>query len=101
MHHLVAELRAAGAQFTSAEVLLVHGEAARAPDVPAGLRHRIAAGEHPSDLARPDAGPRGDRVRHRRLVAVLADVDNGVLWKAEVSAEVVDTLHPPFAGIIY
>lgn len=101
MHHLVAELRAAGAQLTSAEVLLVHGEAAGAPDVPGGLRHRLAAGEHPSDGVRPDAGPRGDRVRRGRLVAVLADVDDGVLWKAEVSAEVVETLHPPFTGIIY
>lgn len=60
MHHLVAELRAAGAQLTSAEVLIVHGEAARTPDVPAGLRHRLAAGKHPSD--RTDVGPRGDRV---------------------------------------
>lgn len=99
MHHLVAELRAASAQLTSAEVLIVHGEAVRAPDVPAGLRHRLAAGEHPGD--RPDVGPRRDRVRHRRLVAILVNVDDGVLWKAEVSAEVVDTLHPPFTGIVY
>lgn len=96
----MVELRAAGAQLTFAEVLIVHSEAARAPNVPAGLRQtRLAAGEHPSD--RPNVGPRGDRVRHRRLVAILADVDDGVLWKAEVSAKVVDTLHPPFTGIIY
>lgn len=99
MHHLVAELRAAGAQLTSAEVLLVHGEAVCALDVPAGLRHRLTAGEHPSDLARPDAGPREDRVR--RLLAVRVEDDDGALWKAEVSAKVVDTLHPPFTGIVY
>lgn len=100
MHHLVAELRAAGARLTSAEVLLVHGEATRAPDGPADMRHCIAA-EHPPDPARGNAGHRRSRVRHRLRVALLVDVDDSALWKAEVSAEIVDAIHPPFTGIIY
>lgn len=99
MHHLVVELRAAGARLTSAEILLIPSEAACAPGGPSGLGQRLAAGEHPPDLAR--CGHGRDGVWHRLLVTVLADVDDGVLWKAEVSAEVVDTLHPSFTGIIY
>lgn len=86
------ERKGAGAQLTSAEVLLVRGEAARAPDGPGG---------HPRDLAGRDGGHRGEGVRPRLLVAVLGVVDVGGLGKAEVSAKVVDTLHPPFAGVVY
>lgn len=86
-------------QLTSAEVLLIHGEAACAPGEPSGLGQHLAAGEHPPDLAR--CGHGRDGVWHRLLVTVLADVDDGVLRKAEVSAKVVDTLHPSFTGIIY
>lgn len=97
MQHLVVELRAAGARLTSAEVLLIHGEAACAPGGPSGLGQRIAAGEHPPDLARCGHGRDGVWL----LVTVRGDDDNGALWKAKVSAKVVDTLHPSFTRIIY
>lgn len=84
-----------GAQLTSAEVLLVHREAARAPDGSGGL----ASGEHLCDLARWDGGHWRDGVLPCLLVTFLVHVDDGVLREAEVSAKVVDTLHPPFAGV--
>lgn len=90
------EVRGAAAQLTSAEVLLVHAEAARAPDGPGGLEHCLAAGDH----SRDDVHGR-DGVLHLLLVVVPVEKDVGVLWKAEVSAKVVDTLHSPFTGIFY
>lgn len=91
--HVRVELRGAGARLTSAEVLLVHSEAACAPDGPGRLKQRLAAGDHPLYGV------------HRRdgvlLVVVSVEKDVGALWKAEVSAKVVDTLHSPFTGIIY
>ena len=90
------EFRRAEAQLTSAEVLLVHTEAACAPDGPGGLKQGLAAGDHPRDGVH-----RRDRIWHLLSVVVPVEKDVGVLWKAEVSAKVVDTLHSPFTGIIY
>lgn len=90
------EVQGAAAGLTSAEVLLVHGEAARAPDGPGGLEHRLAAGDHSRDGVR-----RREGVLHLLLVVVPVEKDVGVLRKAEVSAKVVDTLHSPFTGIFY
>lgn len=90
------EERGAAARLTSAEVLLVRGEAARAPDGPGGLEHCLPAGDHSRDGVH-----RRDGVLHLLLVVVPVEKDVGVLWKAEVSAKVVDTLHSPFTGIFY
>lgn len=89
-------LNCKGLELTSAEVLLVHSEAACAPDGPGGLKQCLAAGDHPWDGVH-----RRDGVLHLLLVVVPVEKDVGVLWKAEVSAKVVDTLHSPFTGIIY
>lgn len=90
------ELRGAGAQLTSAEVLLVDSEAACAPDGPGGLKQRLTAGDHPRNGVHRRHG-----VLHVLLVVVPVEKDIGILWKAKVSAKVVDTLHSPFTGIIY
>lgn len=47
-----------------------------------------------------DGGDVGSVGRRIQLLAVLADVDDGAPWEAEVSAKVVDALHPSFAGVL-
>lgn len=39
-------------------------------------------------------------VWQRHLLTVLTNIDDGALWKAEVSTKVVDTLHPSFACVV-
>lgn len=43
---------------------------------------------------------RDSRVDQQRLLALVTDIDESILGEAEVSAKVVDALHPSLAGIL-
>lgn len=90
------------AHLTSAEVLFICSEPCCAADGLGGVRDPGVAWKHAwvLRLARWDSGDRRDGIRQRYLLVVLADVDYGALGEAEVSAKVVDALHPSFTGII-
>lgn len=91
-----------GADLTSAEVLLICGEPGATVNGARDLRDPPAArGDPLLRLARWEGGDGGRGVRRRKLLALLGDVDDGAFREAEVAAEVVDALHPSFAGVLH